>query len=71
VIIAASSFLVLKDVMSMEWLDALRGRVAALYDREADRVGVEFKVVRIPPGPPSDSVPRTPTAPGQTAGPVY
>src|SRR3954452_20322826 len=38
-----AGFLVLKDVMSMELLDALRERIAELYDREADRAGVEFK----------------------------
>ena len=38
-----AGFLVLKDVMSMELLDALRERIAELYDSEADRAGVEFK----------------------------
>jgi ectoine hydroxylase-related dioxygenase (phytanoyl-CoA dioxygenase family) len=38
-----AGFLVLEDVMSMELLDALRERIAELYDREADRAGVEFK----------------------------
>src|SRR5437899_12819761 len=33
----------LEDVMSRELLDALRERVTELYDREADRAGVEFK----------------------------
>jgi ectoine hydroxylase-related dioxygenase (phytanoyl-CoA dioxygenase family) len=38
-----AGFLVLEDVMSVELLDALRARVAELYDREADRAGKEFK----------------------------
>jgi hypothetical protein len=38
-----AGFLLLEDVMSREWLDALRERVTELYDREADRAGVEFK----------------------------
>jgi ectoine hydroxylase-related dioxygenase (phytanoyl-CoA dioxygenase family) len=38
-----AGFLVLQDVMSVELLDALRARVAELYDREADRAGEEFK----------------------------
>ena len=38
-----AGFLVLEDVMSEERLDALRRRVAELYDREADRAGAEFK----------------------------
>jgi ectoine hydroxylase-related dioxygenase (phytanoyl-CoA dioxygenase family) len=38
-----AGFLVLEDLMSVEWLDALRDRVAELYDREADRAGMEFK----------------------------
>jgi ectoine hydroxylase-related dioxygenase (phytanoyl-CoA dioxygenase family) len=38
-----AGFLVLEGVMSVELLDALRARVAELYDREADRAGEEFK----------------------------
>jgi ectoine hydroxylase-related dioxygenase (phytanoyl-CoA dioxygenase family) len=36
-------FIVLEDLMSTELLNALRERVAELYDSEADRAGVEFK----------------------------
>jgi ectoine hydroxylase-related dioxygenase (phytanoyl-CoA dioxygenase family) len=38
-----AGFLVLEDLMSSELLDALRERVAELYNCEADRAGVEFK----------------------------
>jgi ectoine hydroxylase-related dioxygenase (phytanoyl-CoA dioxygenase family) len=38
-----SGYLVLEDVMSAEWLEALRRRIAELYDREADRAGAEFR----------------------------
>jgi ectoine hydroxylase-related dioxygenase (phytanoyl-CoA dioxygenase family) len=38
-----AGFLILEDLMSRELLDALRERVAELYDCEADRAGMEFK----------------------------
>jgi ectoine hydroxylase-related dioxygenase (phytanoyl-CoA dioxygenase family) len=38
-----AGFVALEDVMSVELLDALRERVAELYDHEADRAGAEFK----------------------------
>src|SRR6266481_2751687 len=38
-----AGFLVLEDVMSRKLLDALRRRVAELYEIEADRAGAEFK----------------------------
>ncbi len=38
-----AGFLVLEDLMSGELLDALRRRVAMLYELEADRAGAEFK----------------------------
>ena len=38
-----AGFVVLEDVMSRELLEALRQRVAALYELEADRAGAEFK----------------------------
>src|SRR5262245_26845740 len=38
-----AGYLVLEDLMSGELLDALRGRIAELYDREGDSAGVEFK----------------------------
>lgn len=38
-----AGFLVLEDVISRGLLEALRERVAELYDREADRAGAEFK----------------------------
>jgi len=38
-----AGFVVLEGVMSSELLEALRERVAELYDREADRAGAEFK----------------------------
>src|SRR5262245_51634296 len=38
-----AGLLVLEDLMAGEWLDALRGRVAELYDREGDKAGAEFK----------------------------
>src|SRR5438067_12164917 len=38
-----SGFLVLEDAMPIELLEALRRRVAELYEIEADRAGAEFK----------------------------
>ena len=38
-----AGFLILEDVMSRELLDALRRRIALLYEIEADRAGAEFK----------------------------
>lgn len=38
-----AGFLVFEGVMPTELLDALRERVAELYDHEADRAGAEFK----------------------------
>lgn len=38
-----TGFVVLESVMTTALLDAVRERVAALYDEEADRAGIEFK----------------------------
>src|SRR5947209_3602777 len=38
-----AGYLVLEDVMSAGLLQALRWRIAELYDREADNAGAEFR----------------------------